>query len=1129
MASRRTAKPTGRPRLTSASFQAFFEHAAYASAVFRQDDERILAVNAAWERTFGYSRDEVLGRTAVELGIVGDASARAERLERLKGLGPGEALRDIRIPLRLRSGEVRTFLTTLAVADVDGVNCVVSTAHDITQQIAAESELREQERRVRAATEAGQVGLWEWDIESDRYWLSGELRRQLGMDESAVGATYDEWRSRVHQDDLGTASARIRAAIIDDRMPLDHEYRMRHRDGSWRWVLARASIVRDATGRATRMLGSHVDITEQKSAARAIARLNRVRGMLSAVNQLIIREWEPEAMLARACQIAVKEGEAWMAWVGLVGPPEMPMELAAIAGGDAEAQADVLRILATSGCSFTAEALVTGRPTVCRDVGNDDRTLPWRAEADRAGIRSMASLPLTARGERTGTINLYAKDVGFFDETEIAVLAEFADDLSFGLEVAQRRRERRAGEARIARQQATLVALTGQEKLDLWDAETALARIVESAAESVEVERVSIWRYEEGRARIRCIDLFEASTRRHSSGLLLEQVGAPAYFRALEAFDVIDASDAMADPRTTEFTEGYLRPLDIRSMLDAPIHIHGERAGVLCLESIGRPRTWTPDERTYAIALANLVSLALESAERRRGQTALLESEARFRELAESIREVFWVTDPQKHSMLYISPQYETVWGRPVAELLAEPMIWLETVHPDDRPRVREAVTRQVHGDYDEIYRISRPDGEERWIHDRAFPVQQADGHVERIVGVARDITDVRHLEEQLRQSQKMEAVGLLAGGIAHDFNNILAAILMQAELAGSTLGVPAEAREGLLQIRAAAERAANLTRQLLLFGRRQLLRPVDSDLNDLVSHLAGMLRRIIGEDVTLALDLTDEPLVIHADSGMVDQVLLNLCINARDATVGGGDIIISTAAVESGPDDHERPPDSAPGRYVRLRVADHGTGIPADVLPRIFEPFFTTKAAGKGTGLGLATVFGIVRQHHGWIVARNRPAGGAAFDVFFPLASAERLVERQDEATSLGKAGTETVLLAEDEPLVRSLAERVLLRQGYRVLSASTGAEALQLARESVAPISLLVSDLVMPGGMNGRELAQRLVAERPGLRVLFTSGYSAELAGQELQLEHGEQFLGKPFTTSQLLAAVRQTIDAE
>jgi CheY-like chemotaxis protein len=373
-----------------------------------------------------------------------------------------------------------------------------------------------------------------------------------------------------------------------------------------------------------------------------------------------------------------------------------------------------------------------------------------------------------------------------------------------------------------------------------------------------------------------------------------------------------------------------------------------------------------------------------------------------------------------------------------------------------------------------------------------------------------------------------MEAVGLLAGGIAHDFNNILAVVLMQAELAGTTPDVPPETLEGLQQIRAAAERAANLTRQLLLFGRRQLMRAQDVDLNELVQHLGSMLRRIIGEDVSLKLDLHDGPLAVRADPGMIDQVLLNLSVNARDAMPEGGDLLIATAAVELRADDRERPPECPPGRYVRLSVADRGTGIPAEILARIFEPFFTTKPAGKGTGLGLATVFGIVRQHQGSIVVHNRPVGGAEFQIFLPESAGTVSHVVGTEVKRSAEGGTETFLLAEDEPLVRSLAERVLSRRGYRVMVAGTGREALDLARETDVAIALLVTDLVMPGGMNGQELARLLGAERAGLRVLFTSGYSADLAGQELTLRPGEQFLGKPFTPNQLLSAVRQTLDA-
>jgi PAS domain S-box-containing protein len=390
-----------------------------------------------------------------------------------------------------------------------------------------------------------------------------------------------------------------------------------------------------------------------------------------------------------------------------------------------------------------------------------------------------------------------------------------------------------------------------------------------------------------------------------------------------------------------------------------------------------------------------------------------------------------------------------------------------------------------------------------------------------------RDITDQRQLEAQLRQSQKMEGIGQLAGGVAHDFNNILGAMMLQSELAEKADDVPEMVREDLRQIRAAVERAANLTRQLLLFSRKQVMQPRDLDLNDVVTSLARMLQRIIGEDMRLLLNLHPRPLMSRADAGMVDQVLMNLTINARDAMPHGGRITIETAETTVDENTVRLNPDAAPGRYVSMKVRDEGIGIPPENLARIFEPFFTTKEEGKGTGLGLATVFGIVKQHHGWVTVESEPGLGTTFHIHLPACEKDLsgLDETLEDLDPCG--GDETILVTEDESNVRELIQKLLEHHGYRVLVAGTGPEALQVWRDHGQGVALLLTDLVMPGGMSGTELARRLQADNPDLKVIFMTGYSEEIAGRALGLGSGENFLQKPFAPCRLLETVRQSLD--
>jgi PAS domain S-box-containing protein len=441
----------------------------------------------------------------------------------------------------------------------------------------------------------------------------------------------------------------------------------------------------------------------------------------------------------------------------------------------------------------------------------------------------------------------------------------------------------------------------------------------------------------------------------------------------------------------------------------------------------------------------------------------------------------------------------------------------LDWIAPEHRESFKELHQRVMAGGTGELeFEVIGLDGVRRWLKTTAAPLRDADGAITCVLGISRDITVQRGLEAQLRHAQKMEAIGQLAGGIAHDFNNILTIIqgfaLMLLEDDGD---VPSQ-RVAAQHIVEAAQRAAGLTRQLLAFGRRQVMRPQYVDLNALVTSLAKMVRRVVGEDIDLQLELSSRPLAVHADPGLIDQVLMNLVINARDAMPSGGLLRIAT---------HSRP--SATGEQAVIRVVDTGTGISPTELPRIFDPFFTTKEPGKGSGLGLATVFGIIAQHGGRIDVSSSVGRGSTFEVVLPATPHQPDRAAAPPPSVPAHGGTETILLVEDEPGVRVLARAVLERAGYRVIEAATGAGGLRAWEECDGRVDLLLTDVVMPDGMSGRELADRLQQERPGLRVIFTSGYSPDFAGRELHLKDGQWFLQKPSPPKTILEAVRRAID--
>jgi two-component system, cell cycle sensor histidine kinase and response regulator CckA len=404
---------------------------------------------------------------------------------------------------------------------------------------------------------------------------------------------------------------------------------------------------------------------------------------------------------------------------------------------------------------------------------------------------------------------------------------------------------------------------------------------------------------------------------------------------------------------------------------------------------------------------------------------------------------------------------------------------------------------------------------------------RRADGDLAFISAVAQDIRERRLLEEQLRQSQKMEAVGRLAGGVAHDFNNLLTAIAGHTELLLEDLGADNDIRSDIEEVLRAVDRASTLTRQLLAFSRRQVLQPKLLDVNQVITDLGRLLRRLIGEDVEIRSSLAPEIARVRGDRGQVEQVVMNLVVNARDALPHGGIVELRTAALEIGDDSPEQRRGVVPGAYVEIAVSDNGVGMDEPLLRRIFEPFFTTKEQGKGTGLGLPTAYGIVAQSGGHILVDSQPGQGSTFRVLLPQASGDDVADAPAEevATSDG-SGSETILLVEDEAAVRRLGCRILERKGYRVLEADSGPAAIRMFERMAPVITLLVTDVVMPG-MSGSELARRLRSMKPSLRVLFTSGYTADAIEQQGGFETGTALLEKPFTPDALAQKVRDVLD--
>lgn len=506
-------------------------------------------------------------------------------------------------------------------------------------------------------------------------------------------------------------------------------------------------------------------------------------------------------------------------------------------------------------------------------------------------------------------------------------------------------------------------------------------------------------------------------------------------------------------------------------------------------------------------------------AQREHAERALRSSEEQFREVVENIHEVLWVTDVAKTRVLYVSPSYETVWGRSCESLLTAPWRWLDSVHPEDRRRVTEASQTQAGGRYDETYRVLRPDASVRWIRDRAYPVRDEAGEVVRIVGVAEDITERKHLEAQFLRAQRLEAIGTLAGGMAHDLNNILAPMMMAAGLLkeGATV---ARDREMLAMIERSAHRGASIIRQLLTFsrgieGERRSVQP-----RHIGREIANIVRETFPREIIFVESLPLDLWPILADPTQFHQVLMNLCVNARDAMPKGGTLTLSARNVTLTAAEATTKPRARPISYVVFSVVDTGTGMPSELIEHIFEPFFTTKEVGKGTGLGLSTVQGIMRSHEGLVEVASEVGLGSTFNVYFPAAPGIAVpVESNATAPSPDGEG-ETILLVDDEAPVRSAIQRVLEKHRYRVLTASNGKDGIVAYLRHRDAVRLVITDVMMPQ-MGGSAMVRSLRVIDANLRFIAISGLDAQ--HEELTAVGVKTILDKPCGSGTLLEAVR------
>jgi PAS domain S-box-containing protein len=925
----------------------------------------------------------------------------------------------------------------------------------------ARTEARLNER-FRIAAESVSDVVYEWDLQDRVEWL-GDVDGLLGWGPGEYPRTAAGHVATIHPEDLD----RVMVAVERHRRgeaPYDVEYRVQRKDGSYAWWAVRGTAVRDSRGEPVHWIGAISDVSRRKADEERLLHLNAVLRAIRNVNQIIAREKDVRRLLPLVCECLIETRSYRGAWVALVAGHHAGYLAAA---GISAGLPDLRARLADGDPPECARRALEGEGVqVVLSAPAECRDCPLaQSYGDRAGM----TVRVAPGGRLLGVLGVSVPVRFAQDNEERELLQEVAGDVGLALEGIEAEHERRRAEQALR--------LAGQA-LDESIAAFSIADR-DGIITRVNPAFLALWGLEGS----------EEAVGRGVASFFADPAQANLVFAALD---------------TTARWEGQF----LARRADGTVFLSRGLATAL---------------RDAEGAVVGYQSANLDVTEQRRAEEALAASERKYRHFFEQELAGHYVST--REGLLVAC---NSGFARLLGFASTHEAIGCDMVSLYSTPAERDAFLDRLRADgrVDRLEtELVRRDGGPVWVIESAVEVPGEGSAPSEIHGFIIDDTDRRLAREEFLQAQKMEAVGRLAGGVAHDFNNLLGVILGHAELLLRRYGPEHPGAGALEQVRLAAERGARLTRQLLAFSRRQVLQPRVIDLNAVVRSLEPMLARLIGEDVQLVTVLADGLGRVRADEGQVEQVLMNLAVNARDAMPRGGRLTIETGNLDPADGGSPLHLDAPPGARVTITVSDTGHGMDAATLGHIFEPFFTTKPAGEGTGLGLATVYGIVQQSGGHIDVESEPSKGTTFRISLPrIEGAVQPPSPRRETAAVG--GHETILLVEDDSALRAVMQAILESAGYRVHPASRSEEAQAIDAMQAGAIDLLLSDVVMPG-RSGPELAAELLARRPRLRILYTSGYTYDAVARHGVQEPDVRLLQKPFSASALLRAVRATLD--
>lgn len=847
----------------------------------------------------------------------------------------------------------------------------------------------------------------------------------------------------------------------------------------------------------------------QESQARA-KRQARLYTVSSRVNELMARRGHPADMMEAVCRIPVEENLAALVWLGSYNQ-EVDQFLVRSSHGRNRGYLEAIKLSLQDpriGRGPAGEALRSGRPSLVADIASDERFF-YQELALENDLHCCLALPLTFGGEdEGGVLVLYGDHPGAFTEEDVAVMSGVANNLSFVLELTKQELERRELEQRTSFLQTLSEALSQAR-----GPEEVMKVAVDRLGEFLDVSRCNY-----GLVGADEASLFIPHNYCDNCSPVVGHLRLSDF--ATELADLLRQGTVVINDTLMEGHRDLglaaLGSLEVRAFVSCSLIREGRMKALLSVQQTS-PRIWTDGETSLVAEVADRCWAFIQQ---KRAESKLRQNDELLRIVGNAAKIGGWSMEPPDYRLLW-SEELRQILEMPPESQLPAPREVLDLFSGEYRDLVKSAVQTCIDEGraFDLEALVTTYQQQPLWVRVMGEPETDSEGRVVRVQGALQDVQQRHQLEHQLRETQKLEAVGQLAGGVAHDFNNLLTVILSCASLAIDSLSPEDEVLEELKEITGAGQRAAELTRQLLTFSRRQVRRPQVLDINESLRGLQKMLVRLVGEHIRIDWHLSAQPCTVFADPGQLEQVVVNLIVNARDALGHeGGRITVETGRTRT---PHSPSPRHQSNHSVRLNVSDDGCGMPEKVRSRIFEPFFTTKETGKGTGLGLATVWGIVTQSEGSIEVASKMGEGSTFSVCLPLAEGPVEAARQPAQTQTMQ-GNETILLVEDEAKVRSVLHATLRNHGYRVLEAQNGGEAFLICERYQGEIQLMITDVVMPI-VSGVELAARIAELRPDMEVLYISGY-AENHLSDFR-EHF-WFLPKPITPDTLLAKIRKIL---